>query len=275
MKRSTDIRMAIGIAVSIVGVVLVILTGVFRLLQGEDTALWALNMFEQFAIGVITIGAALIIVDANINRFEKSKQDTQERAKHKQKLLLQLRSRVNNVAIRAAEELAENGWLRDGTLSTINLQEANLGNTFLPSANLSKTSLVHANVSNADWREVNLDHADLSFADMSRSDLTAAKFSFAEMQNTNLESAFLDSADFRGANLEDANLKNAHLSGVTRYWDEVGGDSITYSAAKFDNTTVLPDGQFWDASTDMRRFTDPNHPNFFVPEPREALDIDL
>lgn len=31
----------------------------------------------------------------------------------------------------------------------------------------------------------------------------------------------------------------------------------------FDEATILPDGTKWTPRTDMRRFTDPNHPKFW------------
>ena len=34
-------------------------------------------------------------------------------------------------------------------------------------------------------------------------------------------------------------------------------------SATYDEKTVLPDGTFWTAGTDMTRFTDPDHPAFW------------
>jgi hypothetical protein len=274
MKR-LDIREAMGIAIAVTGLVFLLIAALVRVAQSADMPSWAVNVFEQFAIGIITIGAALLIVESNLARYLKATSERQELLQHRQRVLRQLNSRINSIAVRAAEELAENGWLRDGTLSGISLDNANLGNTFFAGAVFGKASLEHVNASNADWREANLEGAELSFANMCGSDLTGAKFKDANLFYANLKGAILDGADFRGADLENANLQNAHLFGVTRYWDEVGGDSITYPAAQFDSTTILPDGQLWQPSTDMLRFTSSRHPNFFVPSPPQQLDVDL
>jgi hypothetical protein len=49
----------------------------------------------------------------------------------------------------------------------------------------------------------------------------------------------------------EANLKESNLLGVN------------LEGTRFDETTILPDGTHWIPETDMRRFTDPNHPNFW------------
>ena len=68
--------------------------------------------------------------------------------------------------------------------------------------------------------------------------------------------ANLWSANLKGANLQQANLKNARL----------------------DEDTVLPDSKAtlnngylskWTPDTDMSRFTNPEHPDFWQPHNRE------
>lgn len=57
--------------------------------------------------------------------------------------------------------------------------------------------------------------------------------------------ANLSGANLGGANLSDANLFGANLSGAN------------LRRARFDETTILPDGAKWTADTNMERFANP------------------
>ncbi|MEL7433487.1 MAG: pentapeptide repeat-containing protein, partial [Chloroflexota bacterium] len=63
-----------------------------------------------------------------------------------------------------------------------------------------------------------------------------------------LENANLSNTLLWNVNLSNANLKNADLT-----------DAI------FDET-ILPDKTVWTPDTDMTRFTNPEHPDFWSPE---------
>jgi hypothetical protein len=65
----------------------------------------------------------------------------------------------------------------------------------------------------------------------------------------NLESAMLMDANLCGADLRNTNLKWADLT-----------------RTRLDETTILPDGTTWTPQTDMGRFTDPDHSEFFQPD---------
>lgn len=66
------------------------------------------------------------------------------------------------------------------------------------------------------------------------------------LQDGSLRSATLSSANLPEASPDDANLQGANLT-----------------EAKFNKDTVLPDATPWTSGTDMTRFTDPNHPDFY------------
>ena len=76
--------------------------------------------------------------------------------------------------------------------------------------------------------------------------LVGADLRGALLIGADLERAYLVSADLRGAFLSCANLRGARLK-----------------AACFDDGTRLPDGTNWMPGTDMARFTDPQHPDFW------------
>ncbi|MEQ8675213.1 MAG: pentapeptide repeat-containing protein [Aggregatilineales bacterium] len=67
--------------------------------------------------------------------------------------------------------------------------------------------------------------------------------SFCRLQGANLEKANLEGTNLYFANMMGANLKNARLNEKTR----------------------LPDGAYWSAKTDLLRFTNPTHPDFWYP----------
>lgn len=94
-------------------------------------------------------------------------------------------------------------------------------------------------------RYANLWGADLEDADLGKADLRWANFWRANLSNTRLW------ADLRGANLFLADLTHAQLDGGK------------YGMVKFDAHTVMPDGEYWTPETDMARFTNPQHPDYW------------
>ena len=158
-------------------------------------------------------------------------------------LIAQLGSRVQDVAIAAAEELARHGWLYDGSLRGANLRMANLSEAHLSQADLRGCSLDQAN----------LRGAYLGQADLRGADLLYAKLQGAHLSEANLRGAYLGEADLRraaldGANLQGAQMLNANLEGIF-----------------IRRGTILPDGTEWTPDTDMERFTKWGHPDFWPP----------
>jgi hypothetical protein len=110
----------------------------------------------------------------------------------------------------------------------------------------------------------NLAGADLQDASLQNALLIAANLEDTQLINTNLRGAHLGRANLRGAtllgtNLFDANLEDAVLGGAT-----------------FDTHTMLPDGTYWKPDTDMKRFTDPAHPDAWQPQnPQSPRPVEL
>lgn len=98
----------------------------------------------------------------------------------------------------------------------------------------------------ADLMDAHLQGADLSQANLRDAILVAVK-----LQRANLSQADLQNADLAEANLRGANLTEANLQGVR--WSDI----------RADEKTILPDGTHWTPLTDIHRFTDPDHPNFW------------
>ena len=83
-------------------------------------------------------------------------------------------------------------------------------------------------------------------ANLEGADLTHANLDGARLLRANLQGAILSGAILQAAILLEVNLQGAHLDNV-----------------RLDEQTMLPDGRQWTHETDMRRFTDPEHPAFW------------
>lgn len=199
----------------------------------------------------------------------KEKAELEEKERHakaeaeqaeKQRLIVELRSKDNATALNALAQIKAKGWHKDGTLEGANLSQANLQGADLWQAHLQGVGLLGANLQAA-----NMDKANLQGAGM-----WAANLQGANLWQANLYKANLEGANLRAAELWQANLQGAQLQEV---W--------------FDEKTVLPDAKplqdnesnfkldelgnlifdkYWTPETDMRRYTDPNHPDFWQPE---------
>jgi hypothetical protein len=82
----------------------------------------------------------------------------------------------------------------------------------------------------------------------------------------NLRDAGLQAAYLRGASFENATLTGADLTGANLLGTIFTGADLSHAqlaGAFYDEKTVLPDGTFWTPDTDLARFTDPAHPDFW------------
>jgi len=154
-------------------------------------------------------------------------------------LVERMGSNVNAVALAAADNLRERGWLRDGALREARLLMANLRGANLRDANL---------------QGVNLWGADLQGADLWGTDLQRANLLLVNLQGARLRFANLQGANLWGAELQGANLLQANLQGAR------------LAEAWFNENTVLPDGTAWTPYLDMAQFTDPEHDGFWRSE---------
>jgi uncharacterized protein YjbI with pentapeptide repeats len=167
--------------------------------------------------------------------------------------------------------------LQSANLSHVNLQDTRLVNAILKEANLNDADLQNSRLFQANLEAANLSQADLSVADLSFAillniDLRRAQLQDANLRGANVQGGDLELADLMGANLslakfQGANLRNANLLGA----------NLNFTA--FDSQVVLPDARsigrdnnnnfiydnYWSAETDMSRFTDSEHPNFWDP----------
>jgi uncharacterized protein YjbI with pentapeptide repeats len=211
MLRNLGARTVLWILI-LSSVITTILSAVLQIAHGgQSFGEWLGGWLQNFSTGLVGTAMTFVLIDMILRVREKQEAEEQEIQSRKDRLTRELRSEINDVARRAAEELRGLGWLIDGTLNGARLHNANL--------------------QGADLREANLQRADLYAA--------------------NLQGADLRGAVLRKAYLGLANLRGAYLN-----------------RAKFDEDTVLPDGTRWAQDSDLLRFVDANHPDFWVPTRR-------
>lgn len=156
--------------------------------------------------------------------------------------------------------------LKNANLTHAILVEANLQDTILDKAILDSADLSEANMQEVHLLGAQLRKAVLKKACMYMAHLHAADFSFAKLMETDLHSAKMKEANFQGAdlthaiithaNFKNANLENANFKNVTWYQKECG--RIKYNVK-------LPDESIMKDISDLNRFTDPYHPEFWRP----------
>lgn len=156
------------------------------------------DFYVTVVIALASIAIALLVIDS-----------LNERSAHEQlraKLIRQLGSTDNRIALRAVRELRAGGWLEDGSLRGANLMRANLRGASLIGGNLQEAVLFRADLQEADLVGTNLQGAYLARANLEEADLRGAKLQGAKLQGANLQGADLQGADLEGANLEGVTM---------------------------------------------------------------------
>lgn len=206
--------------------------GIFGYTQTHDTPFnwrdfWTdyyANISAEFGSVAITV----LIIDSLNRRRQKEEE--------KQRLIRQMGSKENGLALQAVEELRVMGALKDGSLRGMNFEEADLH-----SAQMGRVDMRQAKMDFSKLQKAVLFFADLENADMSGVQMEGTVLTFANLRSTNLVAA-----DLRGALLMGADLTNAKLD-----------------QARFDENTQLPDQSNWHKGVDMTRFTDQNHEEYW------------
>lgn len=219
----------------------------------------ASDILAGFVPEAVGIGFTVLLIDRLYQRREREREERELKAR----LVREARSKANSVAKAALEEIDELGLLRgeNGILKGENLRQADLSGVYLATgrlpevANLEDTIFWDANLADINLRRANLEGASLDRANLSRANLSKANLQHSSVRDAQLQNSDLTFADLQGADLSRSNLAKAHLEDV-----------------EFDHFTILPDGIHWTPDTDMTRFTDPNHPDFWQPEWAKAQE---
>jgi hypothetical protein len=192
---------------------------------------------------------------------------------YQQKFVDDAGSLSNEVAKNAVHHLRSKGWLegKKGLLCRADLGAANLQGVELWHANLHGASLWMANLQGATLMGANLERAWLLHANLQAADLSGANLHGADLRDVSFQGA-----RSVGAVLQATNMEGAHLQGTDLSWANLRGANL--SRAEFDQNTKLPDQSHWTSNTDLHRFIDPEHPEFWnsplTKEAYEQLQLD-
>jgi len=275
----------IGYAVLLV--IIGVLIGRFVLFPADEG--YNTNIYTE----VLSVALTIFVLD----RFAERR----ERDSYKRRLLREVRSQTPAVSVAALEALDAEGWwgdfraslqgnlvrryqwekvdLREKALSNSNLALANLTDANLVGVNLSDCILLRSSLANANMLGAKLENSILIEADLSDAQMITGQLHGATLNDSNLsetiltaskfQSARLVRADFSDAVLIYCNLSEAILDGAILYGSNLQQaqlQGVSMVGTRFDKNTILPDGTFWTPETDMQRFTDPEHPEFWSPE---------
>lgn len=229
------------------------------------------NLYTEFLGVVLSVIVTVFIVD-NLKRRLDEKQREQEREHEreqalKERLQIEIRSPQMGTVLDAFHEMLDRGFLygensilRGQFLAQIKPIKVSLRNTRLDGVNLD-----HSDFSKSDLYGVNLDNARLKSANLSNANLWRSSLKNADLENADLSEADLICANLEGANLLNASFKFPHLY---VHWlneqDEMRADPDSY------RQLILPDGTQATPDTDLSRFTDPEHPDFWRSDDPES-----
>lgn len=272
MMRKQLMRMIRGDWITTQSIGLVLLTAAviigiagYRSLHNNafDLSDFLADYYANASTELTSIAITVLLIDT----LNRRREEHVSRLRELEQLTRQLGSGVNEVAKHAAEELRAEGWLTDGTLQESDLRVANLED-----AKLWEADLQGANLQWAKLKRANLNRSMLVGANLMQSNLQTARLSGADLRQANLIEAKLYRANLRGAQLDHADLTGAHLEGA--HLDRANLSNAILINALLDELTTLPDGMKWSAETDLARFTDPKHPNFWRAEEVEPFVLD-
>jgi len=179
-------------------------------------------------------------------------------------------------------------WAR---LRSADFNFAQLDGAKLIGSDLTNVKMIHTKLAGADLHKANLNGSDLRYVNLKGAQLQNARLNGVHMiyanlakvlmEETNLAGSNLVGTNIRGSNLIRANLSDCDLAHV-----DLSDSNLFQSNLKncvlyfthFNENTVLPDAEnigsfgelqydkYWTPETDMTRYTDPNHPDFWQPD---------
>jgi hypothetical protein len=141
-------------ALVIVPVVVSLLAHLAR--PAPDLSEWLEGFLLNFSTEMLGAIATFVLLYLIVAQRDRLREQQREERELKKRLIRQLRSQVNEEAIRASEELRAQGWLTDGSLQGADLSRANLENAYLEGVNLTDASLYKANLKGAHIQRSNL-----------------------------------------------------------------------------------------------------------------------
>lgn len=230
---------------------------------------------DSYGMNLWTEAASVVFTFLILDWWTQRRDERLTREREKARLTRQMGSRINSEAIRAVEELTANRWVHDGSLRSLHLDEADLHGANLQYADLYDVQLLSTNLREANLSGANLEQARCFHSDLSGAMLQDANLREAKLLYSCLRGAQLSGADLRGADLTESDLRLAVLHGTnfTRSKNDPEKWEPKEVVTCFDERTILPDGSKWTPATDMNRFIDLDHPNFWQSKWGSSLGI--
>lgn len=248
-----------------------------------------INDLSQLLIGLVPEAIGIGFTVFFLDRIYKQREINEL----KKRLIREAGSQSNETAKAAIHWLRSENWLNNKTsllngallfkanllqanlvgagLQQTNLRGANLQEADLSGANLQGADLTGANLQEADLMETTLQGANLTATNLQKSMIMDANLCKVDLRLSHLEGAFLFRANLEQVNLQHGHLSKAYLHGANLLqadllgvklneviWEDMVGRQIY--------TATLPDGTKWTPDTDMTRFTNPEHPDFWRPD---------
>jgi uncharacterized protein YjbI with pentapeptide repeats len=171
---------------------------------------------KGYLANIYTTLVGVLITVVYLDRRAERREALRAESELKTRLIREMGSQLNEVAIHAVEELRAKQWLVDGVLMNgsfigANLQIVNLDDANLQGIDFSYADLNQAKLRNADLQQANFKHAKLHMADLTNCNLMQADLSYSDLEKSRLVSTNLQYANLSNAYLTHADLRNSNL----------------------------------------------------------------
>ncbi|MEL6404488.1 MAG: pentapeptide repeat-containing protein [Chloroflexota bacterium] len=200
----------------------------------------------------------LVITVLLIDRLYEIRQNNQM----KKRLLERLGSRINAIAVTAAEELWAYDWWADGSLAQAQLSRADLRGADFGKANLTNAELSHPRFGVVTFDETTILPDNTSWhpetdMDMFTNPKHEAYWCGFGLRNKNLSGMNYVNKNLRGADLRGCKCIYTNFSQSDLRGADLKDADLMYANmkdARFDTDTTLPDGSFWHEDSDLSIF---------------------
>lgn len=203
------------------------------------------------AIGIVFT----VLIIERIYRYHEDRQE-------KKKLIEELGSRINLVAVSAAEKLWANKWWADGSLKDAQLAHSDLRGVDFGKANLTGVRFSHPRYGNAIFDETSILPDETTWLPTTDLEVFTNPNHKNYWRGYNLRKKTLKGQNFHQANLRGADLRESDLSNATFSQADLRSARLeacklqgtNFRGALFDVKTLLPDGSLWSDNKDLLRF---------------------
>lgn len=139
---------AAAFALLVVGLAILILGYRYQHPKGLSWSALTSDLYANVGVDFVSIAITVLGIDA-LNQRREARME-------KRRLIREMGSRDNGIALRAVQELREYGYLSDGSLHSVWLMRANLEGAELYSADIRGAALHSANLRGAELIGANL-----------------------------------------------------------------------------------------------------------------------